>query len=85
MKKFVATLAALAMLGFAGAASAEEAKGKIQSVDPTARTVILEDGTTFTVGEGVAIEGLQPGTEVTVMYDVTDGKNTATAITPAQQ
>ncbi len=84
MRKGVAMLAALAMLGFAGAASAEEAKGKIQSVDPATGTVMLEDGTLFTVGEGVAIEGLQPGTEVTVMYEVTDGTNTATAITPAQ-
>jgi hypothetical protein len=36
------------------------------------------------VAEGVALEALQPGTEVTVSYEETDGMKTATQVVPAQ-
>jgi Cu/Ag efflux protein CusF len=84
MKKYLALLAAAALLGSVGAALAEEATGKIQAVDPAARTLTLEDGTMFTVAEGVAIDGLQPGTEVTVTFEETDGTKTASAVAAMQ-
>jgi len=85
MRKVLATLSTVALLGFAGSALAEEASGKISTVDPTSRMIQLEDGTSFTVSEGVAIESLQPGTEVTVSYEEQNGENVATEVVPTQQ
>jgi len=84
MKNLLAVLTAVLFLGSVGAALADEAKGKIQAVDPTARTIQMEDGTIFTVAEAVAMDALQPGTEVTVSFEEKDGQKTATAVAPAQ-
>lgn len=84
MKKVLLALSTVAFLGSAGMASAEDVSGKIQAVDPTARTIQLEDGTIFTAAEGVALDALQPGTEVTVSFEEKDGQKMATAVTPAQ-
>lgn len=82
MRKVLGAVAALAMLGMSGLASAEEASGKIAAVDMDARTIQLEDGNTFTVQEGVSLEGLEPGTEVTVSYEEQDGQKTASEVAP---
>lgn len=84
MKNLLAALTAVLFLGSVGAALADEAKGKIQAVDPAARTIQMEDGTIFTVAEGVAMDALQPGTEVAVSFEDKDGQKTATAVAPAQ-
>ena len=84
MKKTLVAISVAAFLGTAGSALAEEAKGKIQAVDPAAKTITLEDGTTYTLAEGVMVDTLQPGTEVTVSFDEKDGTKTASAFTPAQ-
>jgi hypothetical protein len=84
MKKTLVAISVAALLGTAGVALADEAKGKIQAVDPTAKTITLEDGTTYTLAEGVMIESLQPGTEVTVSFEDKDGTKTASSVTPAQ-
>lgn len=83
MTKLLAALTAVLFLGAAGAALADEAKGKIQAVDPTARTIQLEDGSTYTVAEGVALDALTPGSEVTVSFEEKDGMKTATEVKPA--
>ena len=56
MRKTLAVLSVLSILGTAGAALAEEAMGKIQAVDPATRTLTLEDGNSFVLGDAVAIE-----------------------------
>ena len=84
MRKTLAVLSVLSILGTAGAALAEEAMGKIQAVDPATRTLTLEDGNSFVLGEAVAIDSLQPGSDVTVSYEEKDGQKTATQVTPAQ-
>jgi hypothetical protein len=84
MRKTLAVLSVLSILGTAGAALAEEAMGKIQAVDPATRTLTLEDGSSFVLGEAVAIDSLQPGSDVTVSYEEKDGQKTATQVTPAQ-
>jgi hypothetical protein len=43
-------------------------------------TLTLDTGETFTLAEGVAIEGLETGDEVTVAYEEENGTFTATAI-----
>ncbi len=81
MKKLVAPLAALAFAFSMSIAQADEAAGKVAAVD--SQTLILEDGTTFTIGEGVSTEGLEPGTEVTVSYEEQDGQKVATEVAPS--
>ena len=84
MRKTLAVLSVLSILGTAGAALAEEAMGKIQAVDPATHTLTLEDGNSFILGEAVAIDSLQPGSDVTVSYEEKDGQKTATEVKPAQ-
>jgi hypothetical protein len=67
-------------LALSGAAWAAEVQGKIKSVDPTEKSFVLEDGTKIWFGEGVAIDTLKEGAEVTASYDATDGKNVATSV-----
>jgi Cu/Ag efflux protein CusF len=84
MHKMFAAATAVAMFAFAGAALAEEATGTVGSVDPAAGIIILEDGTTYTVAEGVSVEGLQPGDTVTVSFEVQGDKNMATDVAKAE-
>jgi len=80
MKKVVTiALALLLGLGVAGA-WADEVAGKIQSVDPAQRAVILEDGTMIWVAEGVAMDNLQEGKSVKASYEERDGKKIATSV-----
>ncbi len=81
MNKLLAPVAALAFVFSAAVALADEAAGKISAVD--ASSITLEDGTTFTIGEGVSTEGLEPGTEVTVSYEEKDGQMVATGVAPS--
>ena len=81
MNKLIAPFAAMAFVLSAATAFADEAAGKITAVD--SETLVLEDGTTFTIGEGVSVEGLEPGTEVTVSYEEMDGQMVIKEVAPA--
>ena len=81
MNKLVAAFAALAFIFSVAVAQADDAAGKVAAVDSS--TLILEDGTTFTMSEGVSTEGLEPGTEVTVSYEEQDGQLVATEVAPS--
>ncbi len=81
MNKLVAPFAALAFVFSVAIAHADEAAGKVAAVDSS--TLMLEDGTTFTIGEGVSMEGLEPGTEVTVSFEEQDGQLIATEVAPS--
>jgi len=83
MNKFVALLAGIGFSVAATSALAEEAAGTIAAVDQTTGTVVLEDGTAFAIGEGLSMDGLAPGTEVTVSYEDQGGLLVATQIAPA--
>lgn len=85
MKMTLATLSTIAMLGFAGTALAEEASGTVMAVDPASRLIQLDDGAVYAVSEGVAMDVLQPGTEVTVSYEEQNGENVITEVAPAAQ
>jgi hypothetical protein len=85
MKKVLMAFPAAALLALSGAAlAAEEITGKIQAVDPAAKTIVLEDGSVFMAADGVALDSLQPGHEVTIAYDEQDGTKRATTVTPNQ-
>ena len=83
MNRLVAPLAALAFAFSVGMAYAEETAGKVAAVDPATSSLMLEDGTTFTIGEGVSMDGLEPGTEVTVSFEEQDGQLIATEVAPS--
>jgi Cu/Ag efflux protein CusF len=85
MKKTLATLSTIAMLGFAGTALGEEASGTVMAVDPASRLIQLDDGAVYAVSDGVALDALQPGTEVTVSYEEQNGENVITEVAPAEQ
>lgn len=80
MKKVLATLAAAALMTSAAVALADESSGKIMMIDPATKTLTLEDGTVYELSEGVAIQDLRPGQEVTVSYEVEGGKNVADSV-----
>jgi Protein of unknown function (DUF1344) len=81
MRRMLVTVL-LVLIGFAGGAWAAELEGKLQSVDADARTIVLDNGTTLSVAEGVSIDGLKEGTDVKVSYEERDGKNVATSVEP---
>ncbi len=83
MNRLIAPFAAIAFVFSIAIAQADATGGKIATVDPAAGSITLEDGTTFTIGEGVSMEGLEPGTEVTVSYEEQDGQKVATEVAPS--
>ncbi len=83
MNQLIAPFAAVAFVFSIAIAQADEAAGKVAQVDPAAGRIMLEDGTVFTIGEGVSMEGLEPGTEVTVSFEEQDGQLIATEVAPS--
>ena len=69
MRKVLTAIAATAF--FSVAAIAAEGEGTVQSVDPASRTIVLEDGMSYTADEEVDLTALAPGDSVTIMIDDT--------------
>ena len=80
MNKFLAGLCALAFALTLGMANAEDTKGVIEQISPDNSWFTLNDGTKFTLAEGAEMEGLKPGDEVTVSYEMKDGEKVATEV-----
>jgi len=78
-KWLCAVVTVLLMFSVAGAWAAEM-EGKIQTVDTSDRTLVLDNGMRVTVADGVAIEGLREGNEVKVTFEERDGRNVATIV-----
>ena len=74
-----AVLAMLLGLGVAGA-WADEVSGKIKSVDPAVRVIVLEDGSMIFIAEGIAMDNLQEGKSVKASYEEREGKKVATIV-----
>lgn len=85
MKSIIGAVSAIALVASVGMAAADEATGTVESVDETMRTITLEDGTTYELQEGVDIEGIFPGQEVTVSYEEDNGDNVAHGVEPAME
>ena len=79
MKKAL-IVAVVLTLALSGAAWAAEIQGKIKSVDTSEKSFVLEDGTKIWLGDGVAVDTLKEGAEVTASYAEKDGKNVATSV-----
>jgi Protein of unknown function (DUF1344) len=59
---------------------AEEVSGKIQKVDTSDRSIVLEDGTQLWLAESVSADALKEGATVKASYEEKDGKKIVTAI-----
>jgi uncharacterized protein DUF1344 len=68
------------LLGLGVTAWAGEISGKIQSIDPAERTIVLDDGSKLLVSEGVPLDGLKEGANVKASYEERDGKMIATSL-----
>jgi len=72
-------LALLLGLGATGA-WAEDISGKVQSVDPSERMFVLDDGSKIWVAEGVSMDAVKEGSTVKASYEERDGKKVATSL-----
>jgi maltose-binding protein MalE len=77
MKKTIGALSAIALFAFAGSALAEEVSGKIQSLNEDARSITLDDGMTYQLGEGVSLQEFSEGQNVTLSLEEENGQKVA--------
>lgn len=80
MRKLLGIALMVMLVLSAAGAWAAEIEGKIQSVDTSGRMIVLDNGTTLSVAEGVPMEALREGTDVKVSYEERDGRNVATHV-----
>jgi FKBP-type peptidyl-prolyl cis-trans isomerase len=69
--------------GAASAASAEEVTGSIQSINPTAKTLTLDNGATYRLESSVNTADLKTGQKVTITYSGSGNDMTASSVQPA--
>lgn len=74
----VGAVIALLFVLVVSAAWAGNTVGKIQSINPGDRVVVLEDGTKLWIAEGLSIDGLKQGATIKASYEERDGKNVVT-------
>ncbi|MBI2204524.1 MAG: DUF1344 domain-containing protein [Candidatus Rokubacteria bacterium] len=80
LRYFAIHAALLSSLLFAAPALAADVEGKVQTFDPSERTIVLDNGTKVWLSEGASADALREGVEVRVSYEERDGKNVATQI-----
>jgi len=77
-------IVALALTFAAAPVWAEEISGKIQRVDTSDRSIVLEDGTQLWLAESVSTTDLKEGATVKASYEEKDGKKVVTQIEVSQ-
>ena len=93
MKAVFATLTAIAVLGALVIApavmaqtqapgAAKTIEGKVMAVDPTGKSLTLDDGTKLTIPDSVKFNraDLKPGAAVKAAFEVKDGQNILTTL-----
>ena len=80
MLRFVRFMLVIVLLATPIVALGAEVQGKVKTVDTSDRVVTLEDGTRISVPDGIALDTVKEGAEITVSYEERDGKNQATEI-----
>ncbi|HEY7651152.1 MAG TPA: DUF1344 domain-containing protein [Methylomirabilota bacterium] len=78
MKKALGMVVALLLMVSVVSVWAADVEGKVQRVSPSERMIVLEDGTTLWVAEGLAMDNLKEGATVKASYEERDGKNIVT-------
>jgi Cu/Ag efflux protein CusF len=84
MNGFRIAAAAIALMAAGAIAQAAETTGTIEDVDPSGRTMMLDDGVTYQLDEAVDAESLKTGEKVTVTYEQSDGKIVVSQVLPAE-
>lgn len=90
MTKTIAGALAGILLGtmlLAGVVAAAEIEGKIKSVDPTTRSITLENGTLLVIPTEAVVEDhrlLQPGAEIRASFEEKDGQKVVLKLEPAR-
>ena len=93
MKTFFATLTAIAVLGALVVApavmaqtAAKSIEGKVMAVDPSGKSLTLDDGTKLTIPESVKFSraDLKPGAAVKAAYEEKDGQKILTNLEVAK-
>jgi hypothetical protein len=76
MRKLIVTAATAAFLASGGAAFAavKHTTGKVKSFDEMAMSLVLDNGSTFTLSKAFKDPGIKPGEKVRVSWDMS-GKN----------
>jgi hypothetical protein len=80
LKTLTTALALAAALALAGGAAAQETSVVIKSYDPSARTIVVEDGTSYVIEEGVTISELKAGTKAKLVITEKGGKKVVTKV-----
>ena len=62
----------------------KKSRGKIQKVDTSDRSIVLEDGTQLWLAESVSADALKEGATVKASYEEKDGKKVVTEIQVSQ-
>ena len=80
MVRFIRFMLVIVLLAIPIVALGAEVQGKVKTVDTSDRVVTLEDGTRISIPDGMALDNVKEGAEITVSYEERDGKNQATDI-----
>jgi len=80
LKMLTTALALAAEMALAGAAAAQEMSVTIKSYDPSARTIIVEDGTSYVIEEGVTVSELKSGSKAKLVITEKGGKKVVTKV-----
>jgi ABC-type molybdate transport system substrate-binding protein len=85
MRKLMIAASAAALLATVSIAAAADVTGTIQSVDPSAGTVTLDNGQTFMLTSSLKSQAAnwKVGDKVKVTYSGSGAKMNATAVSPA--
>jgi hypothetical protein len=80
LKSLTSAVALVATLALAGIVTAQETSVVIKSYDPAKRVIVIEDGTTYTIEEGVTISELKAGSKAKLIITEKGGKKVVTRV-----
>jgi Protein of unknown function (DUF1344) len=80
LKSLTWSIAVAAAIALGSPALAQEMSVTIKSYNSSARTIVVEDGTTYILGEGVTVRELKPGSKVKLMIEEKGGKRVVTKV-----
>jgi len=82
MRKLIMSVAAAAVLASGGAAFAavKHTTGTVKTYDGTAMSLVLDDGSTFTLPKALKNPGLKAGEKVRVSWDMSGKHKIAEAV-----
>jgi hypothetical protein len=80
LKSLTKALTIVAAMTLAGAVAAQQTSVVIKSYDPAKRVIVVEDGTTYTIEEGITISELKAGSKAKLIITEKGGKKVVTKV-----